>query len=162
MSDSDPSQRHVLYSAEQVNVQRRSSFFMGLHRLRSRQFALLAFWFLVGQQCSATLSEVCALKVRVVARRVLWSANFSCALLLLRHALRGRKCQLPRTLWCIYTVVCLLMRSSPTVTGLVCIMFLEYDYDKWLCGVLLFELDTSIGGGFVCGSHAEQRECVPR
>ena len=54
------------------------------------------------------------------------------------------------------------MRSSPTVTGLVCAMFLEACYDKWLCGVLLFELHTSLSGLFVRGRRTEKRTRVPR
>ena len=48
---------------------------MGAHRLLSRQFARLALCLQVGQRCSQTLSEGGALKVRVVARRVLWSGT---------------------------------------------------------------------------------------
>ena len=54
------------------------------------------------------------------------------------------------------------MRSSPTVTGLVCAMFLEAGYDKWLCEVLLFELHTSLSGVFLRGGRTEDRERAPR
>ena len=41
-------------------------------------------------------------------------------------------------------------------------IFLEYGYDSWLCGALLFELHTSLSGVFVRGGRTEDRERAPR
>ena len=76
-----PRHPRVLHRAEHVDPQRRSSVFMGSHRLLSQQLAQLAFCLQVGQHCSEALSEECGLKVRVVVRRDVWSANFACAIL---------------------------------------------------------------------------------
>ena len=38
----------------------------------------------------------------------------------------------------------------------------EAAYDEWLCGVVLFELHTSLSGVFVRGGRNEKRERVPR
>ena len=54
------------------------------------------------------------------------------------------------------------MRSNPTVTGLVRIMFMEACYHKWLCDIVLFELRMGLSGAFVCGGRTEKRGRVPR
>ena len=41
-------------------------------------------------------------------------------------------------------------------------MFLEFAYDGWLCGVVLFELRTGLSGVFARGGRTEKRERVPR
>ena len=41
-------------------------------------------------------------------------------------------------------------------------MFLEFAYDGWLYGVVLFELRMSLSGVIVRGGRAEERERVPR
>ena len=38
----------------------------------------------------------------------------------------------------------------------------ESAYDWWLCGVVLFELDTSLSGVFARGVRTEERERAPR
>ena len=38
----------------------------------------------------------------------------------------------------------------------------EAAYDWWLCGVVLFELYTSLYGAFARGVRTEERERVPR
>ena len=38
----------------------------------------------------------------------------------------------------------------------------EAAYDEWLCGVVLFELHTSLSGVFVRGGRTEDRERAPR
>ena len=53
------------------------------------------------------------------------------------------------------------MRSHPTVAGVVRMIFLEYGYDSWLCGALLFNLRMAISGLFVRGGCTEERERVP-
>ena len=54
------------------------------------------------------------------------------------------------------------MRSHPTVAGVVRMIFLEYGYDKWLCGAVLFNLRMAFFGVFVRGDCTEERERVPR
>ena len=44
----------------------------------------------------------------------------------------------------------------------MCMMILEYGYDRWLCVVVLFELDTGLSGVFARGVRTEERERVPR
>ena len=63
MSDSAPATQRVLHRATEVDLQGRSTFFMGSDRLLSRQFARLAFCLQVGQRCLQTLSEGRGLKV---------------------------------------------------------------------------------------------------
>ena len=76
-----PSRSRVLHRAEQVDLLRRSSFFVGSDRLLSQKLARIALCLQVGQRWSETLREERVLKVRVVARRDVWSANFACAIL---------------------------------------------------------------------------------
>ena len=38
----------------------------------------------------------------------------------------------------------------------------EAAYDEWLCGVVIFELHTSLSGVFVRGGRTEDRERAPR
>ena len=45
----------------------------------------------------------------------------------------------------------MVMRSSPTVAGLVCMICLEACYDRWLCCVLLFQLCMSLAALLVSG-----------
>ena len=54
------------------------------------------------------------------------------------------------------------MRSSPTVEGLVRMMFFEACCDRWLCDVVLFKLRMSLSGLCVRGGRSEKRERVPR
>ena len=41
-------------------------------------------------------------------------------------------------------------------------LFLEFAYDGWLFGVVLFELRMSLSGVFARGGRTEKRERVPR
>ena len=41
-------------------------------------------------------------------------------------------------------------------------MFLEFAYNGWLYGVVLFELRMSLSGVFARGGRTKQREFVPR
>ena len=134
---------------------------MALDRPYIRQRAQLARFLLGGRWTSKTLSEERVLKVQAAQRSGCVHGALACALLWLRDALRHRRCDLPRTQRRLYTVVCSLTRSSPAVTGLVCAMFLEAGYDKWLCDVLLFELHTSLSGVFVRGGRSEKQGRVP-
>ena len=58
-----PSRSRVLHRAEQVDLLRRSSFFVGSDRLLSQKLARIALCLQVGQRCLQTLSEGRALKV---------------------------------------------------------------------------------------------------
>ena len=40
--------------------------------------------------------------------------------------------------------------------------FVEPDYDRWLCDVVLFELRMGLSGLFARGDRTVELECVPR
>ena len=77
----NPSRSRVLHRAEQVDLLRRSTFFVGSDRLLNRQFARLALCLQVGQRCLETLSEGRALKVRVAERKGAGPEYGACAVL---------------------------------------------------------------------------------
>ena len=54
------------------------------------------------------------------------------------------------------------MCSTRAFDGLMHMIIFEADYDKWLCVVVLFELDTGLSGVFARGGRTEKRERVPR
>ena len=49
------------------------------------------------------------------------------------------------------------MCSTRAVDGLIHMIIFETDYDKWLCVVVLFELDTGLSGVFARGVRTEER-----
>ena len=54
------------------------------------------------------------------------------------------------------------MCSTRAVDGLIHMITFETDYDKWLCVVVLLELDAGLSGVFVRGGRTEDRERAPR
>ena len=54
------------------------------------------------------------------------------------------------------------MCSTRTVEGIMHMMFVEPDYDRWLCNVVLFELHMGLGGVFARGDCSVERERMPR
>ena len=54
------------------------------------------------------------------------------------------------------------MCSTRTVEGIMHMMFVEPDYDRWLCNVVLFELHMGLSGVFARGDCSVERERMPR
>ena len=54
------------------------------------------------------------------------------------------------------------MCSIRAVEGIMHMMFVEPDYDQWLCDVVLFELHMGLSGVYARGGRSVERERMPR